>query len=283
MSNAERAPQAPASIDLTRPSSARVYDWYLGGRTNYAIDREFGHRAVQELPVIKPLAVSNRRWLGRVVRAALDAGIEQFWDLGSGVPTAGNVHEIVAGSGAEDPRVLYVDYERVAVAHCQMILEEQEVGWADVVQEDLRRPLKILEHDAAQVLDFDRPICVIMASVLHFIGGGDGIPELLSRYRTKLPAGSWLAISHITTDDAPPGPAAQITSLAEAYKDTQNPAWLRDRAEFSSWFDGLELVDPGIVHATDWRPEPLPTKEERADEAKVRPLYWAGVGRLPQG
>lgn len=276
----EKAPPMPDVADLRRPSAARVYDWYLGGSTNYAIDREFGAAAVQRLPVIKPLAVSNRRWLSRVVRAARAAGIEQFWDLGSGVPTAGNVHEIVAGSKADDPRVLYVDYEQVAVAHAQMILEDQGHDWADVVQADLRDLCALGEHPTTnRVLDFDRPVCVLMAAVLHFVGGGDDIPALLDRYRRKLPTGSWLAISHIASDDAPPDATAQMNALAESYRNTQNPAWVRDREEFASWFEGMELVEPGIVHGPDWRPDPL-GDDERDEETRIRPLYWTGVGQV---
>ena len=277
----ETAPTAPSQVDVTRPSSARIYDWYLDGRTNYAIDREFGAHAVERLPVIKPLARSNRRWLGRVVRSALREGIEQFWDLGSGVPTVGNVHEIVNEARLADPRVLYVDYEHVAVAHCQTILDKQGIGWADIVQADLREPRRISQHPATKrLLDGDRPVCLILASVLHFVGGEASIPALLAEYRRHLPSGSWIALSHITTDDAPPQAAEQITALAEAYRGTQNPAWLRDRTEFASWFDGLELVEPGIVHLADWRPESL-TGKEHTEEQKTRALYWAGVGRVP--
>lgn len=282
----EHAPASPADVDLERPSTARVYDWYLGGTSNYAVDRNFGEQADKQFPLIKPLAMSNRQWLGRVVRAALDEGITQFLDLGSGVPTAGNVHEIVRehAPADADPRVVYVDYEAVAVAHSELILEQQEAtGWAGIVRADFRRPDVVLGHDTTRrLLDFSKPICVLMVSVLHFVGDADDVPGMIDGYRRRLAPGSWLAASHITTDDAPDEGAAQLSALAEAYRNTQNPAWLRDKAQFSSWFDGFDLVAPGIVHLTDWRPADPEALFPTLKAATVRPYYWAGVGRVPE-
>ncbi|GAA4528904.1 SAM-dependent methyltransferase [Amycolatopsis samaneae] len=282
----QRAPDAPGAVDLERPSTARIYDWYLGGKSNYAVDRDFGERADKQFPLIKPLAMSNRQWLGRVVRAALDAGITQFLDLGSGVPTVGNVHEIVRRHAPDttDARVVYVDYEPVAVAHSEHILDQQDaIGWAGIVREDLREPEEIFEHETTlRLLDLSKPVCVLMVSVLHFVGGADDVPGIIARYRGQLAPGSWLAISHITTDDAPAEGAAQISALAESYRNTQNPAWLRGKAEFSSWFDGFDLVDPGVVHLTDWRPETPEVLFPVLQRAAVRPFYWAGVGEVPR-
>ncbi|WP_312867798.1 SAM-dependent methyltransferase [Amycolatopsis pithecellobii] len=280
----EHAPAAPADIDLDRPSTARIYDWYLGGTSNYAVDRHFGELADKQFPLIKPLAMSNRQWLGRVVRAALDDGITQFLDLGSGVPTAGNVHEIVRRYAPEsaDARVVYVDYEGVAVAHSELMLEQQDAtGWAGIVRADLREPDIVCEHETTRrLLDFTKPVCVLMVSVLHFVGGADNVPRVIDRYRRRIAPGSWLAASHITTDDAPAGGAAQISALAESYRNTQNPAWLRDRAEFTSWFGEFDLVEPGVVHLTDWRPDHPDTLFPELEPAAVRPFYWAGVGRV---
>ncbi|NKQ56242.1 hypothetical protein HFP15_25520 [Amycolatopsis sp. K13G38] len=273
----EHAPEAPGDVDLDKPSTARIYDWYLGGTNNYAVDRHFGEQADRQFPLIKPLAMSNRQWLGRVVRAALAEGITQFLDLGSGVPTVGNVHEIAPGA-----RVVYVDYEPVAVAHSELILERQEAGdRAGIVRADFRDPDYVLDHETTrEVLDFSKPICVLMVSVLHFVGGADNVPGIIRRYRWRLAPGSWLAASHITTDDAPAEGAAQISALAESYRDTQNPAWLRDKAEFTSWFDGFELVEPGIVHLTDWRPDSPEVLFPDLEPESVRPFYWSGVGRV---
>jgi hypothetical protein len=282
----EHAPEAPRDVDLDKPSVARIYDWYLGGKSNYAVDRVFGEQADVQFPLIKPLARSNRQWLGRVVRAALQEGITQFLDLGSGVPTVGNVHEIIQRHAPDgiDPRVVYVDYEPVAVAHSELILDKQgATGWAGIVRGDLREPEVVLKsRTTRKLLDFTKPVCVLTVSVLHFVGGADNVPGIIARYRRKLAPGSWWAASHITTDDAPADGAAQISALADSYRNTQNPAWLRDRAEFSSWFEGFELVEPGIVHLTDWRPDPVATPFPDLDSRAVRPFYWAGVGRVPR-
>lgn len=278
----EQAPKAPRDVDLTKPSSARIYDWYLGGTNNYAVDRHFGKQADEQFPLIKTLAMSNRQWLGRVVRAALTAGITQFLDLGSGVPTVGNVHEIVAEHAPEDsdPRVVYVDYEHVAVAHSEVILQD-ESEWAGAVRADLRDPEAVFNDATVQrLVDLSKPVCVLLVSVLNFVGGGDDVPGVLNRYRQRMAPGSWLAISHITTDDAPEDGAAQISALAESYRKTQNPAWLRPRAEFASWFDGMDLVEPGIVHLTDWRPDEVEAVFPDLEKEEVRPFYWSAVGQV---
>src|SRR5437764_3651877 len=170
----DAAPVAPAGVDTTKPSAARIYDWYLGGDHNWAVDREFGKRAVQLWPGMKAMARRNRAFMNRVVEAALDAGIRQFLDLGSGVPTVGNVHEILRRRLPQNPdaTVVYVDYEPVAAAHSTLILEQDEAtGWAGLVQRDLRDPQAIVEDDATRALiDFDQPLCVLMIAVMHFVG-----------------------------------------------------------------------------------------------------------------
>jgi S-adenosyl methyltransferase len=275
------APDAPAGVDLDKPSAARIYDAYLGGQTNWAVDRAFAEKAVEQFPLIKPLAMANRRFLGRVVRAALDAGITQFLDLGSGVPTVGNVHEVVAGHplGA-DGRVVYVDYEPVAVAHSEHILTEQNaLDWAATVRADLRDAAAVMKADATRrLLDLSRPVCVLLVSVLHFVGGETDVAALISYYRDRLAPGSWLALSHICNEDSDSAGAAQIARLAEEYRNTQNPAFLRDRSEVSSGFDGLSILPPGIVHLADWRPD----GEITAAEREAGPFMWCGVGQKPQ-
>lgn len=281
MAPADQAPQAPAEVDLSTASVARIYDYYLNGNANFAVDREFGKRAVEQFPLIRPMALSNRQWLARMVRAALEAGHRQFLDLGSGVPTAGNVHQIVANTVGHGPgRVVYVDSEPVAVEHSRQVLDrEQASGWVGVVQQDYRWPEAVYEHpEIRQVLDLDQPVCLIMASVLQFVGPDDGIADLLATYRQRLVAGSWLAISHPAIDDAGPEHLDNVKTLAANYENTQNPAWLRERGEISAWFDGLNLVEPGLTHAVDWRPD---RTQDPATAAEVRPYYWCAVGELP--
>lgn len=278
MAIGERAPRSATSVDLDKPSAARIYDWYLGGGTNYAIDREFGKKAVETLPVIRPLARSNRNWLGRVVRAALDEGITQFLDLGTGIPTVGNIHDVVRGT--EGARVVYVDNEAVAAAHSRAILDHDHLGdWAGTTQEDLRSADAVLNApETRRLLDLSRPVCVLLVSVLHFVGDGDRPAEVIARYREHLAPGSWIALSHVTQDDNAPEQAAQLEALRTAYADTQNPAWIRGRDQIASWFSGLELVEPGLVHLPDWRPDSALDVLDVAED--VYPFYWAGAGRV---
>lgn len=260
------------------PSAARIYDWYLGGDSHHVVDREFGEAAVQKFPLVRPLARSNRNWLGRVVRAALDAGITQFLDLGSGIPAVGNVHQLVGEAlGPGEGRVVYVDAEPVAVEHARAVLERDSAGsWSGVVHQDLRRPEQVFADPIAQQhLDLSRPVCVLLVSVLHFVGDDAG--AVIGGYRERIAPGSWLALSHITSDASTPEQAGQLETLRSAYDHTQNPAWIRDRTEIASWFDGLDLVEPGLVHLTDWRP--APAHQELDLETDVRPFYWCAAGQ----
>lgn len=271
---------APEGIDLSRPSAARVYDWYLGGSHNWAVDREFGQAAMERFPLIPQLARHNRQWLQRVVRSALQAGITQFVDLGAGVPTAGAVHEIVAAH-TRDPaaRVVYVDNEPVAAAHSELILEQQGAqGWAGVVQGDMRRPEQILRSEpVSRLIDFDRPVCALMVAVLHFVGDEEDVPGILAGYTSWLAAGSWFAISHIANDGAAPEQAAQLQRFADGYKNTQNPGYLRDREEIRAWFGGLDMLAPGVVALPDWGTDQV----EASEGAEIRGCGWCGVAAVP--
>lgn len=173
---------------------------------------------------------------------------------------------------------MYVDYEHVAVAHSRMTLAEEGAdSWAGIIHEDYRHSEAILNHEITRrLLDFTQPVCVIMASVLQFIGSDDQPADLIARYTASLAPGSWFAASHLAVDDADEG-AAEIRGMFDSYTRAGNPAWLRDRAEFTSWFDGLELVSPGIVHAVDWRPDEDPDTVEAS--RAIRPFYWAGAGK----
>jgi hypothetical protein len=268
---------APADVDTEKPSSARIYDWYLGGDQNWAVDREFGRKVEQLWPLIKPVARQNRAFMNRVVTASLDAEIRQFIDLGRGVPTVGTVHEIIRRRLPADERatVVYVDYEPVAAAHSTVILERDEAtGWAGLVQRDLRDPYAILEDERTlELIDFDRPVCLLLISVLHFIRPDDHPGWLLETYRENLTPGSWLAMSHIASDGAPAEGAAQVRRFVDAYKNTSNHGWLRTRDEMAPWFGDWTLIDPGMSRLADWRPD------HELTEAKVeaRPFAWCAV------
>jgi SAM-dependent methyltransferase len=266
----------PAVVDTTKPNAARMYDWYLGGGHNFEVDREFGRRVEAIWPNIKPVARHNRAFLQRVVLDSIDAGIRQFLDIGSGVPTAGNVHEVAAA--AQPPaHVVYVDYEPIAFAAGQVLLEEQGSGHrAAVIQEDLREPAAVLDHpETRRLLNFDEPVCLLTVALLHFVSDADRPKEILAAYRDRLAPGSRLALTHIACDAAPPAEREQVLAFCDAYKDTSNPLLCRDRVEVTEFFDGWDLLDPGVVFIPDWRPVVPP---DLADTA--RPLAWCGVGEL---
>lgn len=277
----ESAPEAPAEVDTEKPSAARIYDWYLGGNQNWAVDREFGKRAVEVFPHARELARQNRDFLGRVVKAAIAAGIRQFLDLGSGVPTVGNVHEIVRDNlpAGERASVVYVDYEPVAAAHSTVLLEQDgSTDWAGLVQADLRETDAVLGHRTTKrLIDFRRPVCLLLIGVLHFIGADDRPDDIVERYRRRLAPGSWLAVSHFTDEDLPDEGVAIVHQLVEAYQRTSNPLWIRGRAEIEPWFGGWPLVEPGFVPPADWRADkPLSSAGRRA-----RPFGWSAVARRP--
>lgn len=289
------APETAEGVDVDRPSAARIYDWMLGGTTNWALDREFGRRQLGTLPLMPCLFLANRRWMNRVVREAVEAGVSQFLDLGAGIPTrpdpakpAGeqppaNVHDLVAARLGDAGRVVYVDNESVAAAHARIVLEDQgHRKWAGVAQADLRDPRSVMADEVVRsTLDLDRPVCVLLASVLHFVLPADRPDEVVAGYRAHLAPGSWVAISHATStvpDD--PELARQLRRVAEAYENTQNPGYLRDREEVEALFAGTELLEPGLVHLPDWRPEPLVSGIAQRKDAAVRGAYWCGVGRV---
>ncbi|GAA3552825.1 SAM-dependent methyltransferase [Amycolatopsis ultiminotia] len=249
-------PDAPEGVDLERPNAARIYDWFLGGTANWAIDREFGEQAVQTFPMIKTLAKAGREFLGRGVRYLTEQGIDQFLDIGSGVPTVGNVHEI-ATSVNPDARCVYVDNEPVAVAHSQVLLEREGVAHRHaVLQGDLRNPSDIwnraLETGA---LDPKRPIGLIMVGVLYFVGRDEPATEIVQKYLSLLPSGSYFLSSHLTNDGVTTPDGELRDEIHEQYKRSSTPFHYRTRAEFGEFFDGLELVDPGIVWVSEWHPE----------------------------
>lgn len=275
--------QAPwrDALDLTKPSAARMYDWYLGGTANYAVDRELGEQIAGVWPDVKLGAMVNRRWLGRVVDQAVRAGITQFIDVGAGLPTVGSTHQMAQNASDPDTdlRVVYVDNEHVAYSHASIMLQEQGVGgWCAAVREDARNPEQIFDHPETQrLLDLNKPVCVLTVALWQFIGGGDNVPDLLGRYRDRLASGSWIAISHLGTDQAAAPEQAGVEVLRNAYKDTQNPLWVRDHTQLSSWFKEMPLIEPGLVHLHRWRPDDEPTEEEQ----RVGSVIWGGVGQLP--
>jgi hypothetical protein len=253
-----------------------MYDWYLGGGHNFEVDREFGRQVESIWPNIKPVARNNRAFLQRVVADSVAAGIDQFLDIGSGVPTSGNVHEI-ALSREPDARTVYVDYEPVAFAASQLLLEEQQItDRATIVQHDFRSPSAILnDPETRRLLDFDKPVCLLTVALLHFVGDQDEPMKLIDRFRQRLAPGSRLALTHIACDAAPPEEADKVRRFCDAYGNTSNPLYLRDRAQVTAFLDGWVILDPGVVFLPDWRPTAAPDQDDPARE-----LAWCAVGEL---
>ncbi|ASO18827.1 SAM-dependent methyltransferase [Actinoalloteichus hoggarensis] len=255
-------------VDVEKPSAARVYDYYLGGNCNFAADRELAKKVAVALPGVNEVARINRAFLGRAVRYCVKAGIRQFLDIGSGVPTVGNVHE-VAQQLEPSSRVVYVDNEPVAVAHSELILEDNDL--AEVVHADLRDPRSVLESPHTRALiDFDQPVAVLMVALLHFIPDSDRPLDVIATYRDRLAPGSMLAISHVTDESLTEG----MHRLVEYYASSANPVTMRKRPEVESLFSGLDLVEPGVVWAPEWQPE----APESVGPAPENSGIYAGVG-----
>jgi O-methyltransferase involved in polyketide biosynthesis len=261
-------------IDVTTASAARLYDYYLGGDHNYSIDRTKADQILEACPFMRDLARDNRRFLRRVIRFCAERGIRQFIDMGSGIPTAPNVHDIAQ---TVDPgsRVIYVDNDLEAVVTAHEMLDGNES--ATCIEADLRQPETILENpDTGRLIDFSQPTALLMVALLHFVDPDDEPHTLVRRYLDHLPSGSYFAASHISVDDATEQARNQLRAAAQEYGTTSNPATIRTREEFAHFFDGLDLVEPGITFAADWH------SDGPADRSSLaRPCFYAAVGHKP--
>ncbi|ONI84610.1 hypothetical protein ALI22I_29120 [Saccharothrix sp. ALI-22-I] len=267
----EKPTMAPNDIDLSRPSAARVYDYYLGGAHNFAVDRKMAQQAIAMWPDLPLIMQANRAFLRRAVRHCVSAGVRQFLDLGSGIPTAGNVHE-VARAAAADARVVYVDIDPVAVAHSRSILGDDRQ--TTVVHADLRHPDQLLTRpEVTSLLDWNQPVAVMMVAVLHFVPDDDNPAKTITDYRNALAPGSFLVMSHATHEGRP----QQADEHQDLYRRTPTPMTMRSRAEVTAFFDGFDLVDPGVVYLPLWRPE----SPDEVDEHPERFTGLAAVGRKP--
>ena len=266
----QRPDWAPESIDIERPSVARMYDYYLGGSHNFAVDRAAAQAMIAAVPTASLMAQANRAFLRRAVQYLAAQGVRQFLDIGSGIPTVGNVHEI-AQQLAPDSRVVYVDIDPVAVAHSREILAGNEQ--TTVIQEDLRNIEQILHHpEVEKLLDFSRPVAVIVVAVLHFIPDSDNPAGVIGRLREALAPGSHLVLSQASDDGRTEAERAEAEAV---YRKTDNPLFVRSHAQLTDLFAGFELVDPGVVWVPLWRPEALDNTEE-AEQS----VFIGGVGRL---
>lgn len=256
------------STDLERPSVARMYDYFLGGSHNFAVDREAARQIMAVAPDAPMIAHANRAFLRRAVRFLVESGVRQFLDIGSGIPTVGNVHEI-AQRLAPESRVMYVDIDPVAVAYSREILTGNDR--AGIIQEDLRQPERILNHpDVRKLLDFRQPIAVMIVAVLHFIPDSDDPAGIVATLRDAIPPGSFLALSQVNEE----GREEEADQVKSVYHNTDSSLHPRTRAELARFFAGFDLVEPGVVWAPEWRPE---TPDQVDDMTTV----VCGVGRLP--
>jgi O-methyltransferase involved in polyketide biosynthesis len=244
------SPTLPDGIDPDRPSSARVYDCFLGGTHNFASDRAVAAKVIEAMPVIPDLMRANRAFLRRAVCAVTAAGIEQFLDLGAGIPTEGPVHEI-ARIQRPEARVVYVDIDPMAAIYSRTILGEDP--HCAVIQADLNDVDRILDDpQLTSLLDRNRPICLILLAVLHFMPDTNAVQIMLERYREALPPGSYMIISHATRTGDP----TQYREAVQVYAQTTAPIVPRDRDEIANLLTGWEQLDPGVVHLSRWRPDP---------------------------
>jgi hypothetical protein len=266
----ERPDWAPSGIDMEQPSGARLYDYYLGGFHNFEVDREMGRKVLEARPDLPLIMQANRAFLKRAVQYMGAHGVQQFLDLGSGIPTVGNVHEIAQGL-APEARVVYVDNDPVAVAHSRSILGEDPR--TAVIQADARDSESILTHpDLTRTLDLGRPVGILMVALLHFVSDEDDPHGLITRFRDAVVPGSYLALSHAVPEHDP----AAADQIRRLYENTSTPIALRSPTEVAALLDGFDLVDPGVVYLPQWRPDPLQTIEE--DPARFS--MFAGVGRI---
>ena len=263
-----------ADIDTSRPHPARMYDYYIGGKNHFAADRELADAALAHWPSGRIGLRENRRFLGRAVRyLAGEAGIRQFLDIGSGLPTTANVHEIAQGVDPSS-RVAYVDNDPMVLAHARALLTSAPEGRAAYTQADLRSPSDILSSPVVRsVIDFDQPVALMLVAVLHFLGEEDKPETVLKTLLDALPSGSYLAASHMTLEHDPEG----VGGGQRVYREAGLSMNARDADEFASLaFSDLELVPPGVVLVTEWRPE---SKAPRPTAAEVS--CYGGVARKP--
>ncbi|MFD7430695.1 SAM-dependent methyltransferase [Streptomyces sp. NPDC059814] len=269
----ERPAWAPQGIDISVPSVSRMYDFYLGGSHNFEVDREAARKAMEFMPGLPKIMQANRAFMRRAVRYALGEGISQFLDIGSGIPTFGNVHEVAQGI---DPaaRVAYVDHDPVAVAHSQAVLEGN--SGAVIATADLRRPQEIRDNpEISELLDLDRPVALLLVAVLHFIEDSDDPQTAVAELRDSLAPGSLIVITHASYEGVPLT-KEEAGGAVGVYKNIRNPLVMRSRDEVSRFFDGYEMVDPGLVAMPNWRPD---SPVVQANEDPYAFSGFAGVGR----
>jgi SAM-dependent methyltransferase len=266
--------ELPPEIDTSRPHTARIYDYYLGGKNHFAADRTVANNVLRDWPSVRVAAREQRNFLGRAVRfLAAEAGIRQFLDIGTGLPTADNVHE-VAQAIAPSSRVVYVDNDPLVLAHARALLTSSAQGRTAYIHADARSPFSILDDPVVrEVLDFGQTAGLIIVGILHLLPDSDKPAEIVATLLRALPPGSYLVASHLTAEHDP----ARLDTGVQTFLRAGMPGQLRDSASFGELaFSGLDLVPPGLVLVSEWRPSgtgPRPTPVEVS--------CYGAVGRKP--
>jgi hypothetical protein len=263
----ERA--VPPDIDVTVPSPARMYDYYLGGKDNFAADRVAAEKVLSVVPCGRQIALANRRFLVRAVRHLARNGIGQFVDIGTGIPTSPNVHE-TARLANPAARVVYVDNDPVVIAHSKALLANGDLGIA-AIHGDIRYPLDIITNATLNgIIDFRSPVAVLFVAVLHFVADEEDPYRAVAVFKERMPVGSYLVVSHITSEGTKP---EVVATIEEAYREASAPAIFRSREEIGRLFTGFELVKPGLVQVSDWR------GNNRKPEIPPALRFLGGMGR----
>jgi hypothetical protein len=264
-----RDPAVDPRLNTGVPHVARVYDYWLGGKDNFSADRVAGEETIAAFPGIRLSARANRAFLGRTVRYLAAEGIRQFLDIGTGLPTANNTHE-VAQAVAPESRVVYVDNDPLVLAHARALLTSKPEGVTAYLDAELQDTDTILEQ-AAGTLDFTRPVGISLLAILHYVPDLAEARQIVARLMGAVPAGSFLVISHAGTDLMPDDVAAFEKSL-NAHLPAEHHHVARPRDVVAGFFDGVELVEPGLVRVSDWRPD-------SPEAATIPTILWGGVGR----
>jgi hypothetical protein len=255
------------------PSVARMYDYYLGGHHNFAADRMAAQAAISIYPELPLVMQANRAFLRRAVKFIAAHGVTHFLDIGSGIPTAGNVHEI-AQRVNDQAEIVYVDIDPVAVAHGQAIVHDNRR--VAILEGDLTQPERLLTQPAVRrFIDSGEPMAVLLVSMLHFLTDDVGATRAVEKLRSAMPSGSYLAITHATDENIPTDAREQMMRL---YSKTSSNIKARSREQIASYFDGLALAEPGLVYMPEWQPE---GPDELFSEHPERSISLAGVGRKP--
>ncbi|MFF7187567.1 SAM-dependent methyltransferase [Streptomyces sp. NPDC008222] len=258
---------APTRIDTSKPHPARVYDWWLGGKDNYPVDEELGQKILAADPTVRRGARANRRFMHRATRTLAQAGVRQFLDIGTGIPTEPNLHQIAQGVASE-ARVVYADNDPIVLRHAEALLHGTTEGTTDYVHADVRDPDAILAL-AARSLDLGQPVALSLVALTHYLD--DDVHDLLRRYLEALAPGSHLVVSQVTPDLN----REAVERAAGLFRQSGTAFHPRPLAEFSRFFEGLELLGPGVIPVSGWRPDP----EDVAAQAEgIVPVY-AGVAR----